>query len=53
MTEEEENLVIENTSVGAVSKTKCAICYIKDIANLLQEGKDNLVKTIQEEINNI
>ena len=28
-----ENLVIEDLTVGKVSKTKCAVCYIKGIAN--------------------
>lgn len=42
-----ENLVIENTSVGTVSKTKCAICYIKDIAN------NDLVSEVKYRINNL
>ncbi len=42
-----ENLVIENTSVGVVSKTKCAICYIKDIAN------NDLVSEVKYRINNL
>lgn len=41
-------LEYENLVFGLIS-----FFYIKDIANLLLEGKDNLVKTIQEEINNI
>lgn len=28
-----ENLIIENIEVGTLSKTKCAVCYMKDIAN--------------------
>ena len=28
-----ENLIIENTTVGNVSKTNIAICYLKNIAN--------------------
>lgn len=28
-----ENLIIENIEVGKLSKTKCAICYIQNIAN--------------------
>ena len=28
-----ENLVIENISVGKITKTNCALCYIQDIAN--------------------
>ena len=27
-----ENLIVENLSVGTVSNTSCAICYIKNIA---------------------
>lgn len=42
-----ENLVVENTSVGIVSKTKCAICYIKDIAN------NDLVSEVKYRINNL
>lgn len=42
-----ENLIIENSSVGKVSKTKVAICYIKDIAN------DDLVAEVKYRINNL
>lgn len=42
-----ENLVIESTSVGVVSKTGCAICYIKDIAN------NDLVSEVKYRINNL
>lgn len=42
-----ENLVIENTSVGAISKTDCAICYLKDVAN------DDLVSEVKYRINNL
>jgi len=42
-----ENLIIENASVGKVSKTKIAICYIKDIAN------DDLVAEVKYRINNL
>lgn len=28
-----ENLIIENIEVGKLSNTKCAVCYIKNIAN--------------------
>lgn len=42
-----ENLVIENTSVGVISKTDCAICYIKDVAN------DDLVSEVKYRINNL
>lgn len=36
-----ENLVIEETTVGEISQTKVAICYLKDIANndLIAEAK--------------
>ena len=39
-----ENLVIENAEVGVISKTKCAICYMKDIANnsLISEVKNRI-----------
>ena len=42
-----ENLVIENSSVGVISKTKCAICYMKDIAN------NSLVAEVKNRINNL
>lgn len=42
-----ENLIIENATVGKVSKTKVAICYIKDIAN------DDLVSEVKYRINNL
>lgn len=42
-----ENLVIETTSVGTVSKTQCAICYIKDIAN------NDLVSEVKYRVNNL
>ena len=42
-----ENLIIENTFVGKVSKTKVAICYIKDIAN------SDLVSEVKYRINNL
>lgn len=42
-----ENLVIENINVGTLSKTKCAICYIKDIAN------DDLVGEVKYRISNL
>lgn len=39
-----ENLVIETISVGNISKTKCGVCYIQDIANndLVSEAKYRL-----------
>lgn len=42
-----ENLIIENTSAGKVSKTKIAICYMKDIAN------NDLVAEVKYRINNL
>lgn len=42
-----ENLVIENSSVGKVSKTKVAICYMKNIAN------SDLVAEVKYRINNL
>lgn len=42
-----ENLIIEDTSVGAISKTKCAVCYLKGIAN------DDLVAEVKYRINNL
>lgn len=54
-----ENLVIETIPVGKISKTKCGICYMKDIANndLVSEAKyrlnnldiDSLISTGQLE----
>ena len=42
-----ENLIIEDTTIGKISQTKCAICYLKDVAN------DSLVDEIKYRINNI
>ena len=42
-----ENLIIENTSVGAVSKTQIAVCYLKDVAN------DDLVAEVKYRLNNL
>lgn len=42
-----ENLIIEDSSVGAISKTKCAICYLKDVAN------SKLVDEVKHRINNL
>ena len=42
-----ENLIIENTSVGAISKTNCAICYLKGVAN------DDLIAEVKYRINNL
>ncbi len=42
-----ENLIIEDGTVGKVSKTKIAICYMKNIANA------NLVAEVKYRINNL
>ena len=42
-----ENLIIENISVGKITKTKCAICYMKNITN------DNLVAEVKYRVNNL
>ena len=42
-----ENLVIENTNIGEITKTKVAICYMKNIAN------DDLVAEVKFRLNNL
>ena len=42
-----ENLIIEDLSVGEISKTKCAICYINGIAN------NELIAEVKYRINNL
>ncbi len=42
-----ENLVIEESTVGKISKTNVAICYLKNIAN------SNLVNEVKFRINNL
>lgn len=42
-----ENLIIENIEVGKLSKTKCAICYLKNIAN------EDLVAEVKFRLNNL
>lgn len=42
-----ENLIIENIKIGKVSKTNCALCYMKNIAN------DDLVAEAKYRLNNI
>lgn len=42
-----EELVIENISIGKISKTKCAICYLSDIANA------DLVAEVKYRLNNL
>ena len=42
-----ENLILENIEIGNLSQTKCALCYMKNIAN------DNLVAEARFRLNNI
>ena len=42
-----ENLVVEGATVGSESKTKCAILYMKNIAN------DDLIAEVKKRVNNI
>ncbi len=42
-----ENLIIENLEVGKISKTKCAVCYMKNITN------SSLVAEVKYRMNNI
>ena len=42
-----ENLIIENVEIGKMSKTKCGICYIKNIAN------SDLIAEVKYRLNNI
>ncbi len=42
-----ENLIIENIEVGKITKTKCAVCYMKNIAN------DDLVSEVKYRLNNL
>lgn len=42
-----ENLVIENLSVGKLTKTKCAVCYIQNIVN------GDLLAEVKYRINNL
>ena len=42
-----ENLIVENTTVGKVSKTKIAVCYMKNITN------NDLVAEVKYRINNL
>lgn len=42
-----ENLIIENIDLGTLSKTKCAVCYMKNIAN------NDLVSEVKYRLNNI
>lgn len=42
-----ENLIIENLEVGSLTKTKCAVCYMENIAN------NDLVAEVKYRLNNI
>lgn len=42
-----ENLIIESVKVGKVSKTPCAICYLKNIAN------SDLIGEVRYRLNNL
>lgn len=42
-----ENLIIENLEVGNITKTKCVVCYMKNIAN------NELVAEVKYRINNL
>lgn len=42
-----ENLIIENIEVGSLTQTKCAVCYMENIAN------DDLVAEIKYRLNNL
>lgn len=42
-----ENLVIESVELGKISKTPCAICYLKNIAN------SDLVAEVKYRVNNL
>lgn len=42
-----KHLIIENIEVGKLSKTKCAVCYIKNIAN------SDLVAEVKYRMNNL
>ena len=42
-----ENLIIENLEVGKITKTKCAVCYIKNITNT------DLINEVKYRLNNL
>ncbi len=42
-----EDLVIENINIGSVTKTKCVVCYMQNIAN------DDLVAEVKYRLNNL
>lgn len=42
-----EHLIIENVEIGKITKTKCALCYIKDITNT------DLIAEVRFRLNNV
>jgi len=42
-----ENLIIENIEVGKITKTKCAVCYLKNVTN------SDLVNEVKYRLNNL
>lgn len=42
-----ENLIIENLEVGKITKTKCAVCYLKNVTN------SDLVNEVKYRLNNL
>ena len=42
-----ENLIIENVEVGKITKTKCAVCYLKNVTN------PDLVNEVKYRLNNL
>lgn len=42
-----ENLIIENIEVGDITKTKCGVCYMKNIAN------SDLIAEVKYRLNNL
>lgn len=42
-----ENLIIENIQIGQISKTNCAVCYMKNITN------NDLVAEVKYRLNNL
>ena len=42
-----EKLIIENVTVGDITKTKCTVCYLENIAN------DDLVSEVKYRMNNL
>ncbi len=42
-----ENLIVESVEVGKITKTKCAVCYMQDIAN------DDLINEVKYRLHNL